>query len=842
MSKSKKRTGSFDPDTKIIKSDLLQNQNSLDYESQDIHKNLGQAIKLFSYWASRVERYIAYDQELHRLEQELISNQDSLQTISKRSQRPSMQEHTKISNTEILKNMLEKFDQNKKQSEVVKEFLILFKERNSLTNLTIDSFKEITEDTVRDISKNIKLELVNVTQDTLTKNIKTITSAIKAYQSTLKTADNVEQDIKSITGKITEIKSNLEQIEELQFTPDLQSNDSTNFVAAEIGFLVKFKYNDNIYYHYPITLPNKNTFSIYNLQNEEYNYIFTKNENLLYGNCIIDDSIVNNRIKAGKKARNKADPSNDYHSESALFFLLQQRDFQEKIINKLKKDLQKQNNEVINLEKIILEIHSTNDICNQCFSKAEYLVNWKEENEKLIQAKKGTHFLKYFETKLTKFLKDNQIIEPQLTLDLQIEIQYSYDKDYTKASKDKNPYIIRWKNNNEELSNADNKTLSKYSIIVSGGSSDAHKNYAYAYNKAVESVRVSACEIIRSAFKKKKNLCNTPKTNDDTKSGLHKDKPTYNNNIDSAYSKSHLSNAISTSEVNNQYTLVQNPGGGDCAVYAIKDALKLTADITELRKAICHATSQFFPLWNFHNTLERQETESETTLQARTQGEYNKKWKSIKKYYQNIFHDIEVFKNTVIAQYIKPKLDNINIHETTKDSLIEIKTNLLKVTDWKDYMFDLEMIQHISNLCNIFDVFVNSILEDHKLDKSTTDAQKYYSIAEKSGIWLNNSEMSAYLLTKGYVLKSRDSTQGSTYVIYQNVHNSQEIVFCNNGVDVSASQSSSNGTHWMAAISKVLAPVVQNNELLHNQNYEKLHVETIGESHALESLNHDYHS
>ena len=36
------------------------------------------------------------------------------------------------------------------------------------------------------------------------------------------------------------------------------------------------------YYHYPVTLSNKNTKSIYNLQNEEFNYVFTENANLPY--------------------------------------------------------------------------------------------------------------------------------------------------------------------------------------------------------------------------------------------------------------------------------------------------------------------------------------------------------------------------------------------------------------------------------------------------------------------------------------------------------------------------------------------------------------------------------
>ena len=54
------------------------------------------------------------------------------------------------------------------------------------------------------------------------------------------------------------------------------------------------------------------------------------------------------------------------------------------------------------------------------FQKAEYLVNWKKESQKLIQEKKGKHFLEYLKNKLTKTLKDNKVLDQESVLDLEV--------------------------------------------------------------------------------------------------------------------------------------------------------------------------------------------------------------------------------------------------------------------------------------------------------------------------------------------------------------------------------------------------------------------------------------
>ncbi len=95
------------------------------------------------------------------------------------------------------------------------------------------------------------------------------------------------------------------------------------------------------------------------------------------------------------------------------------------------------------------------------------------------------------------------------------------------------------------------------------------------------------------------------------------------------------------------------------------------------------------------------------------------------------------------------------------------------------------------------DVLINTILEDHSLDINITTPEDYYSHASNSGIWLNNSEMSAYLLTRGFILNSGNPTEIGTDIEYIN-QAGQRIYFHNNGVEDKGADISS-GTHWMAA-------------------------------------------
>lgn len=369
MAKKKRQPSSLSKSS--VSSDLPQNQINLPDESIKIHQKLGKAVKLFSYWASNIESYINNDQQLHKLEQELINKQELIEEILLR---PQTKTSTQQQTTASLANELNAIIKGNKKSIVIKRFLEKFKDQNKLANLTLDNFNQITKEEVNDIFGIIKPELVNpqsktkdnVTEETFKKHIKNIISAIKDYQSTLKNNDSIKQEIEATKQKIAEIQSELKKAENLTLNTTSKNDDSTNLVAAEIGFSVEVQDTDNKqytkYYHYPVTLSNKNTFSIYNLQNEEFNYVFTEKTKLLRGNHIVDHNIVKNIIKNG---RDKADPSNDYHSENALFFLLQQRYFQEKIISKLKKDLQAKDIKLIAFTKLILEIHSTNDICER---------------------------------------------------------------------------------------------------------------------------------------------------------------------------------------------------------------------------------------------------------------------------------------------------------------------------------------------------------------------------------------------------------------------------------------------------------------------------------------------
>lgn len=299
---------------------------------------------------------------------------------------------------------------------------------------------------------------------------------------------------------------------------------------------------------------------------------------------------------------------------------------------------------------------------------------------------------------------------------------------------------------------------------------------------------------------------------------------------------------------NSIYRTIENKGGGDCAVYAIQDAFRhvghnITDETNTLRKGIADTTAKFFPLWTFHNNLEKQSDEDESSHKARVQDIYSDGWQKLREYYQDIFQDIDTFKTIVIQGYIKNQIKAEGIALLSIKSLEDLEAILQDINSWADIKFNQTVIEQISNLCNTFDINIDSIISDHGLNKNNdTIKDLYFSKAQTPGVWLNNSEINAYLLTKGYVLKTGGGLSNGTYITYKSIVDNEEMIFYNNALDSNVSEQSA-GTHWMAAVLNldnlniVQEPIVDAmmgsiQTEIHNFDYVKSQqIELIGQDH-----------
>ena len=125
-------------------------------------------------------------------------------------------------------------------------------------------------------------------------------------------------------------------------------------------------------------------------------------------------------------------------------------------------------------------------------------------------------------------------------------------------------------------------------------------------------------------------------------------------------------------------------------------------------------------------------------------------------------------------------------------------------------------------MCNSLDIDVSAIIGDHNqqnlqeiltnaLDNDTEISEReslwqklsneYCQHASKPGVWLNNSELTGYLLTQGYIQKGIDTISLSGTIV-QFINNEGRIIgLFNNAQDNSAGNiGQATGTHWQAVL------------------------------------------
>jgi hypothetical protein len=244
------------------------------------------------------------------------------------------------------------------------------------------------------------------------------------------------------------------------------------------------------------------------------------------------------------------------------------------------------------------------------------------------------------------------------------------------------------------------------------------------------------------------------------------------------------------------YKLIDNKGGGDCALYAIRDALKLgdNTNIKALREEVCRITAKFFPLQKLVN-------EPNNT--------------DVTKEYKDIFGEgnFNIFKG-VILKSIDSSLAPKDLNVESKEKFTQLRTAVNSSNSWDNLH---NFIKQIPKELVMLNIDIRAVFESG-LSRDKTNSETYYKHVSKEGVYIDRSEIDAYLMTKGYIvsdIEEEDHDKG-LYITYKNVISPQkEITIHHNGT------LQGGGNHWRAA--------ALNSEL---QGNEESAQETIGKVHS----------
>ena len=243
------------------------------------------------------------------------------------------------------------------------------------------------------------------------------------------------------------------------------------------------------------------------------------------------------------------------------------------------------------------------------------------------------------------------------------------------------------------------------------------------------------------------------------------------------------------------YSIISNPGGGDCAIYAVMHALYGkdydVSTLLETRQKICGVMKNFIPLYYY--------------MQGVTDGKEISEPINIIELYQAIFNSergFDTFKYLALKKILAPLIhDDKDRSKETEESLRRYAAELKSVENWNELARKTALIIQIFNICNIFDIDVNAAIQDHGSKNLSIECtpDEYYSYTSQPCKWLNNSEIAAYLLTLGYWTERGDERyNGGTIVEFKN-YRDESIFFYNDSQDRNA-RTQGKGTHWEACV------------------------------------------
>ncbi|MDX1923856.1 MAG: tetratricopeptide repeat protein, partial [Rickettsiaceae bacterium] len=251
------------------------------------------------------------------------------------------------------------------------------------------------------------------------------------------------------------------------------------------------------------------------------------------------------------------------------------------------------------------------------------------------------------------------------------------------------------------------------------------------------------------------------------------------------------------SEIGAKYKSIPNEGGGDCAVFAVRDALVLpkNVDVNTLRVDICRSVKMLYDLSELN--LKHKIKDHIVTNEEDQQYILNK---LIPKYKEVFSNEFPIMKGVILRK--------IPTDQQNPDPFREIRDMITGCESWEDFTNQSTIIGHLSPALRVLEYVtvmnLTSIFQDHtESSKREINIENYVDYASKQGVWLNNSEIAAYLLGKGFVQEDiADEIIGKgTYFKFKSVINNQTIYIHNNGIDRQGDDGNlSAGTHWQAAI------------------------------------------
>lgn len=216
-----------------------------------------------------------------------------------------------------------------------------------------------------------------------------------------------------------------------------------------------------------------------------------------------------------------------------------------------------------------------------------------------------------------------------------------------------------------------------------------------------------------------------------------------------------------------EYAIKRNSGEGNCAVWAICDSLNISHDkAQQIRQEISDIVLACASL-------------------ERSEGPDN-----VKIAFKRIFNENFLIFKTVALHFYDQCVMNVDTNDETRQNLTVRKELLFGASSWEN--LTQADWKSTSNTVRFNDVQFGAILADHRVDEG--DYQKYVCT---DGIWLNNHEVSAFLLRRGYVFNGIDHFAG-TILKYKNVCTQDHIYLHNDSVDDGIGTEAS-GVHWQAA-------------------------------------------
>ena len=229
------------------------------------------------------------------------------------------------------------------------------------------------------------------------------------------------------------------------------------------------------------------------------------------------------------------------------------------------------------------------------------------------------------------------------------------------------------------------------------------------------------------------------------------------------------------------YIIFSNTGFGNCGVYAVIHATEgRGVDVEEctidtIRFQIVNIVSNFINLIINRDHISTEE---------------------IVKIYQDIFIDrnggFDYFK-FIIAAHLINSLTSEGINEDTKLKIGTFIKVILSLNKWEDLKSEVDLVGFIKNYD--FGLNIKSVLSDHGLELD--QYKEYEGYASQDDVLLSNSELCAYLLSKGYIQHgTKDYDNG---VIVQFINNEGKIIgLFRYHQDVSNSEVGYvlSGTHW----------------------------------------------